>query len=211
MYRLYMYISTDSKGGRSLDTGASVATIDVTIDNRQCIWLNWGWSFHMIFSAMSPFLKISWNYGPSIDLHSYISLCIGWGGAHGMCGYSDIVLDLSCRKPHYSPVGLSWYLHLGLGLASIRSWYHTRHIHIGKYTKFTYFGVLYSNTIPHSKIKYLRVLTINHTTQRHNKSPFLASLVPISVCLTIANKINIVFKLIGFTYGRTSRKGSCEG
>lgn len=129
-----------------------------------------------------------------------------------MCGYSDIVLDLSCRKPHYSPVGLSWYLHLGLGLASIRSWYHTRHIHIGKYTKFTYFGVLYSNTIPHSKIKYLRVLTINHTTQRHNKSPFLASLVPISVCLTIANKINIVFKLIGFTYGRTSRKGYvCEG
>jgi len=82
-----------------------------------------------------------------------------------MCGYSDIVLDLSCRKPHYSPVGLSWYLHLGLGLASIRSWYHTRHIHIEKYTKFTYFGVLYSNTIPHSKIKYLRVLTINHTTQ----------------------------------------------
>ena len=91
-----------------------------------------------------------------------------------MCGYSDIVLDLSCRKPHYSPVGLSWYLHLGLGLASIRSWYHTRYIDIGKYTKFTYFGVLYSNTIPHSKIKYLRVLTINHTTQRHNKSPFLA-------------------------------------
>ena len=116
-----------------------------------------------------------------------------------MCGYSDFVLDLSRRKPHYSPVGLSQCLCLALGLASIRTSFQTRPIHIGKYKKFTDLGVLYGNTIPHSRIKYFRVLTIKSTTQRPNKSPFLTSLVLISVCLTIPDKVNIVFELIGFT------------
>ena len=121
------------------------------------------------------------------------------GGAHGICGYSGFVLDPSRRKPHYSPARLSRCLCVALGLASIRASYQTRHIHIGKYKKFTDLGVLYGNTIPHSIIKNLMVPTIKSTTQRHNKKPFLASLVPISVCLTIADKANIVLELIGFT------------
>ena len=116
-----------------------------------------------------------------------------------MCGYCDIIFDLGRRKPHYSPVGLSRCLCLALGLASIRTSYQTHHIHLGKYKKFTDLGVLYGNTIPQSIIKNLMVPTIKSTTQRHNKKPFLASLVPISVRLTIADKVNIVLELIGFT------------